>query len=104
MPIPENKARVSVRVHPNAARNEVVDFIDGGLRVKVSAPPVKGKANKELIALLSQVLGVHKNSVSIIKGHTSRSKIIAIDGLSPGEVTKRLSSSGGGAASKLYPR
>ncbi len=90
MPIPENKARISVRVHPNATRSEVADFTDGVLRVKVSAPPVKGEANKELIALLSQVLGVHKNSVSIIKGHTSRSKIIAIDGLSQEEVTKRL--------------
>ncbi len=93
-----------MRVHPNAARNEVVEFIDGVLRVKVSAPPVKGKANKELIALLGQVLGVDKSRVSIIKGHTSRSKIIAIDGLSQEEITKRLSSSGGGAASKLYPR
>jgi len=104
MPISKNEARISVRVHPNAARNEVVDFIDGVLRVKVSAPPVKGKANKKLIALLSQVLGVNKNSVSIIKGHTSRSKIIAIDGLSQEEITKRLSSSGDGAASKLYPQ
>lgn len=94
----EDKARISVRVHPNAAKSEVVDFTNGVLQVKVAAPPVKGKANKELVALLSQVLGVGKSSVSIIKGHASRSKVIAIDGLSQEEVTKRLSSSSGGAS------
>lgn len=98
MPISKNEAKISVRVYPNAARNEVVDFTDGVLRVKVSAPPVKGKANKELIALLSQVLAVDKSSVIIIKGHTSRSKVIAIDGLSQEELMKRLSSSGGDAS------
>jgi len=98
MPISKNEARISVRVYPNAVRNEVVDFTDRVLRVKVSAPPVKGKANKELITLLSQVLAVDKSSVSIIKGHTSRSKVIAIDGLSQEETIKRLSSSGGDAS------
>ena len=98
MPISKNEAKISVRVYPNAARSEVVNFPDGVLRVKVSAPPVKGKANKELIALLSQVLGVDRSRVSITKGHTSRNKIIAIDGLGQEEITKRLFSSGGDAS------
>ena len=92
-----NEIRISVRVSPNASKSEVVGFTDNILRVKVSAPPVKGKANKELVALLSQVLGVDKSRVSIIKGHTSRNKVIAIDGLSQEETTKRLSSSSGDA-------
>ena len=87
-----------MQVYPNAAKNEVVDFIDGVLRVKVAAPPVKGKANKELIAFLSRVLSVEKSSISIAKGHTSRRKVIAIDGLSQEEVMKRLSSSDGAAS------
>ena len=95
MPGSKEEARISVQVYPNAAKNEVVDFIDGVLRVKVAAPPVKGKANKELIALISRVLGVDKSRVSISRGHTSRRKVIAIDGLSQEEITKRLSSSGG---------
>ena len=89
-----------MQVYPNAAKNKVVDFIDGVLRVKVAAPPVKGKANKELVALLSQVLGVDKNRVSISRGHTSRRKVIAIDGVSQEEITKRLSSSDDGDASR----
>ena len=66
----------------------MVGFVEGVLRVKVSALPVKGKANRELITFLSRLLGVDKDSVSIIKGHTTRNKVVAIDGLSREEVMK----------------
>ncbi len=79
-----------MRVYPNAARNEVAGFADGVLRVKIAAPPLKGKANKELLAFLSQALGVDKGTLTIIKGHTSRNKVIAISGLSQDEVIGRL--------------
>ncbi len=82
---------LQLRVHPNAARSKVIGFSDVVLQVRVAAPPVKGKANKELIALLSQVLGVSKGTLNISKGHTSRSKVITIDGLSQEEVIQRLS-------------
>ena len=85
------KAEISVRVHPNAARNEVTGVVDGIYQVRVSAPPVKGKANKELIAFLSRLLGVSKSQINIIKGYTARNKIIAIDGLTQEDITKRLS-------------
>ena len=78
----KSQSRISIRVYPGAARNEVVGFSNGVLRVKVSAPPVKGKANRELVAFLSQLLGVSQDSISIIKGHTSRNKIITIYDLS----------------------
>lgn len=90
MSFSERQAKISLRIYPNATRNEVVGFAEGVLKVKVSAPPVKGKANRELIAFLSQVLGVGKGSLTIIKGHTSRNKVIAIDGLSQEEVIRRL--------------
>jgi len=86
-----SKAKISLRVYPNAAKSEVVDFANGVLQVRVAAPPVKGKANQELITFLSQVLGVSKAALTIIKGHTSRSKVIAIDGLSQEEVIQWLS-------------
>ena len=82
---------LQLRVSPNAARSEVVGFADGVLQVKVAATPVKGKANKELIAFLSKILGVGKGSLTIAKGHTSRSKVIAIDGLSREDIIERLS-------------
>jgi len=86
-----NKAKISLRVYPNANRNEVTGFTGGVLQVKVAAPPVKGKANKEMISFLSQVLGISKGSLTIIKGQTSRSKVITIDTLSQEEVIQRLS-------------
>jgi len=92
MSIPGSEAKISLLVYPNAARNEVLGFTDGILRLKVTAPPTKGKANKELIAFLGQLLDVGKSSINIIKGHTSRNKLIAIAGLSQEEVRKRLSS------------
>jgi hypothetical protein len=84
------KAEISVWVNPNAARSEVVSVADGVWQVKVSSPPVKGKANKELIAFLSRLLGVSKSRIAIVKGHTTRNKIIEVDGLSQEDIRKRL--------------
>ena len=86
------EARISVRVHPGAARSEIVGFTGGVLRVKVAAPPVRGKANSELIALLSWALGVDKGRIHIVLGNTSRSKLVAVAGLGREEAVKRLSS------------
>ena len=93
----ESKAKISLRIYPNATKSEVVDFTSGVLRVRVAAPPVKGKANKELVAFLGQALGVGKDALAIIKGHTNRSKVISIDGLSQEVIMKRLFPSSGGA-------
>ena len=59
--------------------------------MKIAAPPEKGKANRELIDFLSRVLVVKKASISIVKGETGRNKLIAIAGLDPDEIIKRLS-------------
>ncbi len=81
---------IQLRVHPNAAKNEVVEFSNGVLRVRVAAPPVKGKANRELVAFLRKILGLGKGSLTIVKGHTIRNKVIAVAGLSQGEVITKL--------------
>lgn len=75
-----------VRVQPNAARNEVLGFKDGCLRVKIAAPPVKGKANQELLRFLSDILKVSRSDITIRKGMASRTKIITIGGLSQGQL------------------
>ena len=84
------KTKISLRVYPNAARNEIVGFADGVLRVRISQPPVKGKANRELLSFLSQQLKVDKGRLSIIRGATARNKVLAIEGLSREEVLERL--------------
>lgn len=87
---PSNQARISLHVYPNAPRNQIVGLHEGVLGVKVAAPPVKGQANREVIAFLSQLLGLSKGSLAILKGHTSRHKLISVSGLSREEALKRL--------------
>ena len=82
---------LQVKVHPGAGRTEVAGLTGGVLQIKIAAPPEKGKANKELTDFLSRLLGVKKSSISIIKGGTSRNKLIAIEGMTPSEIISRLS-------------
>ena len=90
MSISDNKAKICVRVYPNADRNEIVSLINGVLRVRISAPPVKGRANIELIGFLSRFLGISKDSISIVKGHTNRNKLVVINGLGQDSISKLL--------------
>ncbi|HEY78874.1 MAG TPA: YggU family protein [Dehalococcoidia bacterium] len=87
----EGTVRIPVRVQPGAVRNEVVGFADGVLQVRIAAPPVKGKANRELVAFLSHVLRVSKSRVAILRGHTAKNKIVAVNDLSQEEIGRRLS-------------
>ncbi len=86
------ETKISVRVSPGAPRNQVVGCADGVWRIKVTAPPVEGKANKGLVDFLSDKLDVAKSAVTISRGLTGRNKIVIIEGLAPAEVTRRLSS------------
>jgi uncharacterized protein (TIGR00251 family) len=83
-------SHLSVRVSPNAPRNEIAGFAEGVLRVKVAAPPEKGKANRELVSFLSRVLDVNSGSLTVIRGHTGRSKLVTVSGLSQEELLRRL--------------
>ena len=82
------RARVTVQVQPGASRNKVTRYADGVLHVRIAAPPVRGKANRELIAFLSDILGVSKSSISIEKGHTSRRKVVVVEGMGEGEIAR----------------
>lgn len=85
-------ARISVQVQPNSKKNEIVKFEDSVLKVKISAPPVEGKANKELIGFISDLLKISKGSITVEKGLKSKRKGIVVEGLTQDEVSSRLSS------------
>ena len=89
----ERQVSITIQVQPNARRNEVLGIKDGILQVKIAAPPVKGKANRELIEFLSQILGVSKGSINIERGITGRRKVIAIAGLDRDRILERLGAS-----------
>jgi len=78
----EEQAKLEVRVQPNANHNSIAGFREGVLYLKIAAPPVKGKANQELIAYLVDILDTSKSSISIQKGQTGRRKSVSISGLS----------------------
>lgn len=70
--------RIKVKVIPGAPKALIMVISSEELRVKVKSPPDKGKANRELIELLADHYGVAKSYVRIIRGETSRHKIIEI--------------------------
>jgi len=85
------EARLTVRVQPSARSSEVLGFQDGVLRVRVAAPPHEGKANQALVALLAERLDVAPSRIRILRGHTSRQKLVAIEGMEAEAVRKALS-------------
>jgi uncharacterized protein (TIGR00251 family) len=79
---------VPVRVLPRSRRNELTCEADG-LRARLTAPPVEGAANASLIALLAERLRLPRRQVSLVRGGTSRQKVLAIEGLSAEEFCRR---------------
>ncbi len=91
---PEASATFSVRIQPRASKNEVLRIEEGGLKIRLTAPPVEGAANEALIKFLSDRLGVAKSRVEIVSGHTSREKIVKISGISQEQVDTVLNKAG----------
>ena len=86
----EGGVTFAVRVVPRASRNEIVGVHGDALKVRLTAPPVEGRANEALIAFLAKRLGVRKSQVEIVAGATSRRKMIRVMGLLAQEVGERL--------------
>jgi uncharacterized protein (TIGR00251 family) len=75
-------AELPVRVQPKARANEIVGFRAGRLLVRVTSAPEDGKANKAVCRLLAKRLGVPVSRLEVIRGVTSRDKVIRIEGIS----------------------
>lgn len=77
---------LAIKVQPNATRTEFSGWLDDGtLKVRIQSPPQDGKANKALLQFLAKETGVSKNQISILRGETSRQKVIAFRELSPSQ-------------------
>ena len=72
---------LKIKVEPRSSRSEIVGPYGDGIKVKLTSPPVGGKANKELTDLLSKEYKIRKKDIEIISGQNSRNKIIRITGL-----------------------
>ena len=71
--------KIKVKVIPKSSVQHIVETLEGDLKVKLKAPPVQGQANKELVQMLAKYYKVSKSQVEIIKGLTSKNKIVEID-------------------------
>jgi uncharacterized protein YggU (UPF0235/DUF167 family) len=83
-------SRVRIHLSPGARRGEVAGRHGDGWKVRVGARPERGRANAALEELLADVLGVPRGSVRIVAGHTSRSRIVEVEGLDSLELDGRL--------------
>lgn len=83
--------RLSLRVQPGAKRNALLARSAGGeWKVAVSAPPVEGAANEAVVELLSTLLGVKRRCITVVRGQSSRTKTIEVEGLDDDEAQQRL--------------
>lgn len=83
-------AKLEVEVAPRSRKPGVVGRRGGALRVRVASPPEGGRANKELVALVARFLGVKRGAVSVVRGATSRRKLLEVEGLAEDELAAAL--------------
>lgn len=86
----EGALRFEVRAKPRAKKSRVVGVEDGRLTLALAAPPVDGAANDALVAFLADLLGLPLRAVSILRGTSSRHKLVAVTGLDEAALRRRL--------------
>jgi uncharacterized protein len=94
------EARLTVAVRPRARRDEIVGWQGAVLRVRVAAPPADGAANDAVRTLLAARLRCAPSQVEIVRGHTARTKVVRVSGLTSTEAADRLASPGAAAPSR----
>jgi uncharacterized protein (TIGR00251 family) len=86
----ETPLRLPVRVVPGARRSEVVGRLGEAWKVRIAAPPERGRANEELVTLLARTLRVPRSSVRVARGHTTGQKLVEVQRLTREEAERRL--------------
>jgi uncharacterized protein len=86
----DGAVRFEVHAKPRAKKSRVLGSRGDALEVSLAAPPVDGAANEELVRTLADALGVPKRQVVLVRGDSSRQKLVAVTGLSAEEVRARL--------------
>ena len=72
---------INLKVVPNAKKSEIVGVLDDALKIKISAPPVEGKANAQIIKFFCDYLNVSKSKLEIISGEKSKYKLLKVKAL-----------------------
>ena len=81
---------LAIKAIPNAPRTEIVGWLGDALKVKIHAPPVEGRANEALCDFIAEALQLPRRAVTVLRGDTSRQKLLRITGLNLAETKARL--------------
>ena len=81
---------LAIKLQPRASENEIGEPLGNELRIKVTAPPVDAAANEALIRLLAATLDCPRGKVELIRGHTSRHKVVKVLGVLPAVVMEKF--------------
>ncbi len=73
--------RLHLFIQPKSSKNEIVGPHNGELKIKITAPPIDGRANEGLIEFLSDHFNIPKRSISLVKGETGRHKTVDLQGI-----------------------
>ncbi len=84
-------ARFTVKVVPGASQTRIAGLLGDAVKIRVQAPPEKGKANVAVLDVLAKFLGVSAQQLTIRAGHTSHTKVIEVTGVSDAELARKLS-------------
>jgi uncharacterized protein (TIGR00251 family) len=79
-----------VKVQPRASRNEIGEVLGQQLKVKIAAPPVESAANEALVRFLSDVLDCPRHAVTLVRGGSSRHKVVALRGIPAESIEAKL--------------
>jgi uncharacterized protein YggU (UPF0235/DUF167 family) len=82
--------QLKLKVIPGASRTAISGWLGDTLKIQVSAAPERGKANKAVVALLCESLGLPRNAVRLLRGETAQTNVVEIEGLSLAELRKLL--------------
>ena len=77
-----------IRVTPRGSKNEILERHGDTIRIKITAPPVEGAANKACMEFVANQLGIKRSQVTIVAGEKSRDKILLISGITPEDVDR----------------
>jgi uncharacterized protein (TIGR00251 family) len=82
--------RIRLHVQPRASRSELAGRHGDAIKVRLTAPPVDGAANEALLQFLAARLQVPRSALSLVAGASGRSKVVAIEAISPEDASRRL--------------
>ncbi|KAL2731302.1 UPF0235 protein C15orf40 isoform X1 [Vespula squamosa] len=86
----DGKILIKIQAKPGAKHNGITDISEEAVGVAISAPPVQGEANTELVKYLASVLGLRKSDVMLDRGSKGRQKVITATGITVDEALQRF--------------